>query len=136
MQVYILASKEQLFSEGFTSTYLGSLFLSRALECAFWVVALVFKGYGQWWGTVVYYVILTEFVHTAILSDCMYQTWKLQRHDLPRGFQAFCTSVFSAIMSLVCVPLTGFSASLQLTLTRSPMLGKRFAADTERAPLG
>jgi len=55
--------------DNMTSLWIVSLFLSRLLECTFWFVALFFKGYMKIWSSIVWYVILTETVHTLLLFD-------------------------------------------------------------------
>merc|ERR1712159_457104 len=62
-----------------TAHYIASLFFSRVLEAAFWIIALVIRGYSRVWKTIPYYVIATEIVHTLLLSNFIYyyiQAWK------------------------------------------------------------
>mmetsp|Transcript_67955 Transcript_67955/g.167847 ORF Transcript_67955/g.167847 Transcript_67955/m.167847 type:complete len:315 (-) Transcript_67955:325-1269(-) len=68
--------------DNMTSLWIVSLFLSRVLECAFWIIALFFKGYRQAWGSIVWYVIITEIVHTLILMDFVRNFYKCYKQGM------------------------------------------------------
>jgi len=68
--------------DNMTSLWIVSLFLSRLLECTFWFVALFFKGYMKIWSSIVWYVILTETVHTLLLFDFVRKFYKCYQQGM------------------------------------------------------
>eukprot|EP00802_Teleaulax_amphioxeia_P019215 Tamp_19438.p1 GENE.Tamp_19438~~Tamp_19438.p1 ORF type:complete len:319 (+),score=60.61 Tamp_19438:32-958(+) len=68
--------------DNMTSLWIVSLFLSRLLECTFWFVALFFKGYMKIWSSIVWYVILTETIHTLLLFDFVRKFYKCYQQGM------------------------------------------------------
>eukprot|EP00283_Hemiselmis_rufescens_P007681 CAMPEP_0173429510 /NCGR_PEP_ID=MMETSP1357-20121228/8197_1 /TAXON_ID=77926 /ORGANISM="Hemiselmis rufescens, Strain PCC563" /LENGTH=341 /DNA_ID=CAMNT_0014393703 /DNA_START=74 /DNA_END=1099 /DNA_ORIENTATION=- len=69
--------------DNMTSLWIVSLFLSRALECTFWIIALFFRDYQRTWSKVVWYVVITELVHTAMLLDFVRNFYKCYKQVTP-----------------------------------------------------
>lgn len=76
--------------DNMTSLWIVSLFISRVLECSFWFVALFFRGYMKIWSSIVWYVVVTEAVHTLLLFDFVRNFYKCYQHSmsqlLPSGW--------------------------------------------------
>lgn len=68
--------------DNMTSLWIVSLFLSRILECSFWFVALFFRGYMRIWSSIVWYVVLTEVVHTLLLLDFVRNFYKCYKQGM------------------------------------------------------
>jgi len=68
--------------DNMTSLWIVSLFLSRLLECVFWIMALFFRGYGRIWSSIVWYVIVTELVHTLLLFDFVRNFYKCYQQGM------------------------------------------------------
>jgi hypothetical protein len=66
--------------DNMTSLWIVSLFISRVLECSFWFVALFFRGYMKIWSSIVWYVVVTEAVHTLLLFDFVRNFYKCYQH--------------------------------------------------------
>jgi hypothetical protein len=69
--------------DNMTSLWIVSLFISRVLECSFWFVALFFRGYMKIWSSIVWYVVVTEAVHTLLLFDFVRNFYKCYQHVFP-----------------------------------------------------
>mmetsp|Transcript_20188 Transcript_20188/g.46839 ORF Transcript_20188/g.46839 Transcript_20188/m.46839 type:complete len:308 (-) Transcript_20188:135-1058(-) len=76
--------------DNMTSLWIVSLFISRVLECSFWFVALFFRGYMKIWSSIVWYVVVTEAIHTLLLFDFVRNFYKCYQHSmsqlLPSGW--------------------------------------------------
>uniref|UniRef100_A0A7S0MN64 ER lumen protein-retaining receptor n=1 Tax=Cryptomonas curvata TaxID=233186 RepID=A0A7S0MN64_9CRYP len=68
--------------DNMTSLWIVSLFLSRILECSFWFIALFFRGYMRIWSSIVWYVVLTELVHTLLLLDFVRNFYKCYKQGM------------------------------------------------------
>mmetsp|Transcript_18013 Transcript_18013/g.59165 ORF Transcript_18013/g.59165 Transcript_18013/m.59165 type:complete len:306 (+) Transcript_18013:40-957(+) len=80
-QLYVFHSASKTV-DNMTSLWIVSLFLSRVLECSFWFVALFFRGYMKIWSSIVWYVIITELVHTFLLLDFVRNFYKCYQQGM------------------------------------------------------